>query len=280
MFQNQYMDYKSYRIQCPPELRDIIIAFLGEAPFDTFEETASGLVAYIPAEAATEEVEVQVKALQKQFEFAYEVAVLPAENWNAVWESNFQPIIVGAFCGIRALFHPLITTVKHELIIQPKMAFGTGHHSTTFQMLQLMESIDFRDRTVLDYGCGTGVLAMIAALEFAAKVDAIDYDEWSYYNTIENTVANHIQGIEVLHGTLELVEERQYDIILANITLNVISVSLPALHKMLNMDGVLLCSGFFVEDSAYLIQQAQALGFQIIQQSERNDWACVQFVKA
>lgn len=269
------MEYQAYHIQCTAAFREIILAFLGTLPFDTFEETETGLSAYIPTQSVNPELEESLDNLKEQFNFEYTVEIIPSQNWNAVWESNFEPIVVADFCGIRADFHPTIKGVKHELVIQPKMAFGTGHHATTFQMIEALMSLDCKDKSVLDYGCGTGILAMVAALEGSKSVDAIDIDEWAYQNTIENTVRNKVVGVQPLLGDLSIVQDKQYDLILANITFNVISSSIPTLHNMLPEMGILVCSGFFTADADLLEAQGKALGFSVIGKSEKSRWACL-----
>lgn len=273
------MHYYQYKFYCEQALQEILLAFLGEYPFDTFQEMENHLDAYIPKEQHSEEMEDYLKSLQNQFQFTYERIFLEAKNWNAVWESNFQPIIVGDFCALRADFHAPIKNVAHELIIQPKMAFGTGHHATTFQVLQMMEKLAFEGKTVLDYGSGTGVLAILASKLGAKKIDAIDIDEWSKENSLENAELNMVNNINVMRSDIKGVIDRKYDAILANITFNVISSSLEALYSMLSEGGDLITSGFFPEDAERLKQQAEKLGFQTIQQSEREDWACVYFRK-
>ncbi len=273
------MDYTLYKVICVNEIREILIAFFSEYPFDTFEELEGGLLAYIPTTAETQFVQSSIADLKTQFEFDYDTELIPAQNWNAVWESNFQPIIVDNFCALRADFHPPITSVKHELVIQPKMAFGTGHHATTFQMMQQMQAIDFKHKSVLDYGCGTGVLAILAAKEGAAKVDAIDIDEWAYENTSENASINQARDINILKGDITSVSDQTYDIILANITFNVIFNSLDTLSTMTVNKGLLLASGFFAEDVAALELQAHKNGFKNTKTTHKDKWACVLFEK-
>jgi ribosomal protein L11 methyltransferase len=273
------MDYIQYKVNCAQELTDILIALFGEYPFDTFEEDESGMSAYIPAQEEDEATKNAIQVLQQQFDFQYERIFVPAQNWNEVWESNFEPIVVDNFCGLRAEFHPPISHVKHELLIQPKMAFGTGHHATTYQMIQQMQFIDFTDKRVLDYGCGTGVLAMLAAKEGAGFVEAIDIDEWAYENTLENININNSAAVHVVQGDLALVKDKTYDVVLANITFNVISTSLEALSLMIPSGGWLLTSGFYLGHGKMLMLQATDYGFQAVRESQRNDWACVVFQK-
>ena len=158
------MKYIKYSISSTPELVDIILAFLSELPFDMFEEKAGGLEAFIPESAHSEEIASKVHELSSTFNFQINKEVILPQNWNKEWESNFQPIIVRDFCAIRADFHDAIDDVQHEIIINPKMAFGTGHHATTYMMIEQMRNLDFLDQEVLDYGCGTGILAILTAM--------------------------------------------------------------------------------------------------------------------
>jgi ribosomal protein L11 methyltransferase len=273
------MDYHVYNINCEANLRDILIAFLSIHPFDVFEETDEGLSASLPATVDLDEVEAHLAQLQLQFSFSYNRQFSPAQNWNAVWESNFQPVQVGSFCGIRAEFHEPMPDVQYELVIQPKMSFGTGHHATTFQMVQLMQQIDFRSQSVFDYGCGTGVLAILAAQLGAKTVAGIDIEEWAVENSRENAQRNGVAQIQFEQSDLEHFNGTAYDIILANITLNVISNSLQSLYTRSSENSLLLASGFFDSDVNALAQQAKTIGWQLIQQSEKDKWACVLFQK-
>ncbi|MEM8525951.1 MAG: 50S ribosomal protein L11 methyltransferase [Bacteroidota bacterium] len=273
------MDYYQYRFHCSTELNEILIALLSQFPFDTFQEQEDGLEAYIPADLVESKIEENLSIWQQQFEFQYEKNFVKAQNWNAVWESNFQPIIVDEFCGIRADFHEPIPNVEHELIIQPKMAFGTGHHATTFQVIQMMEHLPLEGRRVFDYGCGTGILAILASKLGASTIDAIDIDEWSKENTEENATLNQVKTVEVWRGDLSTLRDNGYDCILANITFNVISSSLTSLYSKLHLGGYLITSGFFPADAERLKTQAGNLGLRVIRESQKGDWACVCFQK-
>jgi len=273
------MDYYQYHLTCDPSINEILIAFLSEYPFDTFQENDNGLAAYIPVELHNNELDNYLEELKAQFSFTYERIFIKAQNWNAVWESNFQPIIVDTFCGIRADFHAPISDVEHELIIQPKMAFGTGHHATTYQVIQMMQQIDFQGLKVLDYGSGTGILAILASKLGAKQIDAIDIDEWSKDNTLENATLNQVDSINTWRGDLSTVTQRNYDCVLANITFNVISNSLKSLSFMLSKKAHLICSGFFPKDGEQLKIQGQKLGLSVISESVREGWACLLFQK-
>jgi ribosomal protein L11 methyltransferase len=271
------MDYYCYEIQIDEARREIILAFLGELPFDSFEELPQGLNAYIPAAAHTDETETQVAALGEQFAFRYERRFIPAQNWNAVWESNFQPIRIGDFCAVRASFHPSESGVQHEILINPQMAFGTGHHATTYLMMEQMQHEDFDGAAVLDFGCGTGILAILAAKMGAAHIDAVDIEQPAYENTLENAALNGTPQIAAYHGTLETVPLAQYGLILANINRNVILNSLGALYQRLAPNGVLLVSGILLADEQLVLERAARAGFSADLQTRHDEWCCLRF---
>lgn len=273
------MDYYKYEIKVEEEFLELLLAFLSQLPFDTFEETGTGINAYIPAKVTNNALEARLQDLTKQISFNWSKHFIPYQNWNEIWESNFEPIQVGQFCGIRADFHPTFHGVQYEIIINPRMAFGTGHHATTFMMLQMMETAQFQDKKVLDYGCGTGILAIMAAFLGASSIDAIDIEEAAYENTLINVEINKASNIQVFHGTLPQIEGTNYDTILANINRNVILNSLPALYKKLVSGGSLLVSGFVQEDETLLRAEAKKNGFAPDQQLKRADWICLRLIK-
>lgn len=274
------MDYYRYDIKVKEEKSsEVVLAILSQLPFDTFEEHANGIAAYIPATEIDEELELSLNNYSQQFSFSWEKTFIPYQNWNVLWESNFEPIQVEQFCGIRANFHPPFQNVKHEILIQPKMAFGTGHHATTYMMLQMMEKETFQQKKVLDYGCGTGILAIMAAFLGAKAIDAVDIEAAAYENSLENIQINQAPNIQVFHGTLDQIVATNYDCILANINRNVILNSFPALYTKLVPGGSLLVSGFIQEDETLLRTEAQKHGFTTEQQLKRADWICLKLSK-
>lgn len=273
------MDYWKYILRANPETSEILVAYLAEAPFDTFEETESGVNAYLPASAGQTEAERQLTALQQQFDFAWDKSFLPGQNWNEIWESNFPPVVVGDFCAVRADFHEPIRGVRHELIINPKMAFGTGHHETTWQCIAAMEYLPLKGEKIFDFGCGTGVLAILASKLGAAEVEAVDIEEESYRNTLENCAVNEVTNVTARCGTLAAVQGRDFDGILANINRNVILDSLPALSGLLKPGGWLLVSGILIRDEEVVTEAAAKAGFEKKKRTERGNWLCVEFRK-
>lgn len=262
-----------------PETSEILVAYLSDAPFDTFEETEEGLNAYLPAHAGPTEVERQLLDLQKQFDFVWDKTFIPGQNWNEIWESNFPPVIVNDFCAVRADFHEPIPSVKHELVINPKMAFGTGHHETTWQCIAAMEHLPMAGKKILDFGCGTGVLAILASKLGAAEVEAVDIEEESYRNTLENSEVNGVKNVTARCGTLAAVQGRDFDGILANINRNVILESLPDLAGLLKPGGWLLVSGILLQDEEVVTEAAANAGFEKKKKTERGNWLCLEFWK-
>lgn len=273
------MDYWKYILRANPETSEILVAYLAEAPFDTFEETETGLNAYLPAHAGQSEAESHLETLQQQFDFVWDKAFIPGQNWNEIWESNFHPVIVGDFCAVRADFHEPIQGVKHELVINPKMAFGTGHHETTWQCIAAMEHLPMEGNKVLDFGCGTGVLAILASKLGAATIEAVDIEEESYRNTLENCAVNNVANVTARCGTLAAVQGSDFDGILANINRNVILDSLPELARLTKPGGWLLVSGILLQDEDVVTAAAAEAGFARKKKTERGNWLCMKFVK-
>lgn len=258
--------------QYSEEKNEIIMAVLSDLPFDTFEETTTGVKAFMPENDWNESIEQQITALSEEFDFSFEKTFIPYQNWNVIWESNFQPIKVDDFVGLRADFHPPTEGVTFDLVINPKMAFGTGHHETTYMVMQLMRDVDFLEKKVLDYGCGTGILAILASKLGATDIEAVDIEEPSYENTIENCGINDVHNIKTFCGTLDVIPSSDFDIILANINRNVILYSLPDLKKRLNKGGILLISGFLKQDEQILLDATAKEGFQHIETKQRGNW--------
>lgn len=264
-----------YNISVKEALKEILTAFLGELPFHSFEENETGLIAYLTQGSDEVAVEKSLNKLQEQFDFTFEKEIIEYKNWNSIWESNFQPVLVDAYCGIRADFHPPFKNVKYEIVIQPKMAFGTGHHATTFMMMKMMENLQLKDAEVFDYGCGTGILAILASMEKAQFIDAVDIEEESYENTLENAQINHCNNLNVFHGILTSVPEKKYDVVLANINRNVILDSLAPLYKRLKKNGTLLVSGILHKDEELVKETAASCGFVYQDGIQRGDWSCL-----
>ncbi|MES2513323.1 MAG: 50S ribosomal protein L11 methyltransferase [Bacteroidota bacterium] len=274
------MDYIQYAFTVsPPEPgSDILIALLADLGFESFTQNDTGLDAYIQEELDNEHL---VKELSfDDFVFSYIRTAIPKTNWNEEWEKSFNPVYVDDLVCIRAHFHPASENVKHDIIITPKMSFGTGHHDTTWLVSKTMFSLSFKESTVLDMGCGTGILAILSKQLGAAKVSGIDIDEWSIENSIENAGINNASDIEFKKGDASLLPAQEtYDVILANINKNVLKKDLPAYYTCLKKEGYLLLSGFFTTDVEELKQLATGIGFSFDESYHKNEWAVIKLKK-
>ena len=269
------MDYYKYRIQNDATQTETLIALLSTLPFESFEETETGFNAYIPAEQADRISEQQIQQLVQNIDFQMNKEYMPYQNWNNIWESNFQAIQIGNFCCIRAPFHEKDESVRFDIEIEPKMAFGTGHHETTFMVSEAIQDINFDGKKVLDYGCGTGILAILASKMGAAHIDAVDIEWPSYENTIENAENNDVSNIKTVHGTLNDIHDKNYDIILANINRNVILKSLETLYQKMSDKSLLLISGFLEKDKSLMEQAVRDNNFHVKLVKQKNDWLCM-----
>ncbi len=260
--------------------RDLLINALSEMAFDTFEDTDQGFKAYIPEpELDHEKLDNLARDFADMFTFSYTLNKIPHQNWNQVWESNFEPIQVGGKCYIRATFHEPHPEFEHEIVIDPKMAFGTGHHQTTALMMEFMLETDFSDKRVLDMGCGTGILAILASKLGAKDVLAIDYDEVCYSSTIENSELNNISNIKALMGSKEVIPDRKFDVILANINRNILIDQLDTYSNVASPGSYLFLSGFYEDpDLSILKEKCRSLGFNYLNHKELNNWVAAKFI--
>ncbi|MEN0056699.1 MAG: 50S ribosomal protein L11 methyltransferase [Mucilaginibacter sp.] len=261
--------------------QDLLINALGEIGFDTFEELEFGFKAYIPTDDFDEEkLKEQLLPYEDMFTFSYEITLIPQKNWNEVWESNFEPIEIGNKVYVRATFHSAKPDFPYEIVIDPKMAFGTGHHQTTAMMLELILENTFEDKKVLDMGCGTGILAIMAAKLNAAEITAIDYDPVCFDSTIENAALNNINNITALCGSKEAIPDEQYDIILANINRNILLDQMARYAEALKPEGEIYFSGFYESpDLEIITDEARKYGLKYITHKKTNDWVAAKFIK-
>ncbi|HEY5966464.1 MAG TPA: 50S ribosomal protein L11 methyltransferase [Chitinophagaceae bacterium] len=268
------MDYiKITFADLQPEQKEILIAQLADAGYEGFEEKDTGLDAFIKSKSFDT---IVLKEISFKYQTPYTKEKIAETNWNQVWESNFEPVIVNDYVGIRADFHKPITNTKFEIVITPKMSFGTGHHATTYMMIELMKEIDLKGRLVLDFGTGTGVLAILAEKEGAKNIDAIDNDDWSIANAGENFEKNNCTKIN-LRKASNAASEIKFDIILANINKNVIIENLALLSEQLNNGGQVLLSGLLKEDKAEILSIATELRLKLKKELIRNNWIALQF---
>ncbi|MBL6657206.1 MAG: 50S ribosomal protein L11 methyltransferase [Flavobacteriales bacterium] len=255
---------------------EILIAYLSELNFESFEETSEGIIGYIlENEFSKDDIQEICEKLDCAISFDYKT--VGQENWNSKWESSFNPIVIDDFCGIRADFHSQIE-VENEIIITPKMSFGTGHHSTTKGMIKAMRHINFESKNVLDMGCGTAVLAILAEKLNAHSVQAIDIEEWAYKNAIENTQKNECNNITVLFGGSEKIKG-DFDIILANINRNILLSDMSIYASHLKADGLILFSGFYEKDLDIIKDEATIHKLDYIEHFTIKDWVITTFRK-
>jgi len=279
------MDYIELKIEVEPlsqEASDIIVAQLAEMGFESFADNETGLCAYIKAPDYTLEKESMLKELflPEGVKIKYQIDRIKGENWNAKWESDFEPIVVNGRCLVRASFHRGMPDIEYDIIIDPKMSFGTGHHQTTHLMIEAILNDDFANKTVLDMGCGTAVLAILAEMRGAKAVTAIDNDEWAYNNSLENIEVNKCKCIEAICGDAKQIEGKQFDTILANINLNILLNDIPHYVKSLNPKGKLILSGILKSNIEAIQKKATEFGLSHLNTATRDEWVMISFQKS
>ncbi len=275
------MDYVEVYFRVHPLMpgREILVAQLAELDYESFADEANGLKAYVPFDAFRDASLRELPIIKADWcTISYDWKKIKRQNWNKIWEDNFEPIQVGGRCLIRAPFHQAAKEGMEEVIIEPKMAFGTGHHATTWQMVNQMLDMELQGKQVLDMGSGTGVLAILAEKKGAEKVLAVDMDEWACTNTIKNLQHNNCVRIEVEKGGSDQLAGRAFDVILANINKNVLLANMSDFIHALKTNGILLLSGFFNVDCAAVKAAAEAGGLHFINRTEKEHWAtlCMQ----
>ena len=276
------MQYIELRVSVHPKdpWSDMIMTELADIGFDSFEENESGFMAYIPENLYLKDLpERIVEHYSKKARIVLREKILPAQNWNEEWEKNFQPVEIGNKLYIRAEFHPEKKGFEHEIIIQPKMSFGTGHHETTYLVSELMLDMDFKAQKVLDMGTGTGLLAILAMKLGAKNVKAVDIDEWSVTNSQENVERNGFSKIEVVQGGIETINGEKYDTILANINRNVLLDMAQDFAEALKPGGEIILSGFYLEDYLLILDGFAKHGFEPGLQRSKNNWMACRFKK-
>lgn len=271
------MDYILINVNCDSPFRDILIAEMGELGFDSFVNTEPGFEAYISEELFNHPaLQTLFNNYRNQTRIWYELKKIPKVNWNEEWEKNYDPIEVDDKIYVRATFHEPRPEFEHEIVINPQMSFGTGHHETTHQILALQMGVDFKGKTVLDVGSGTGILAIMALRLGAKSAAATDIDDWCIENTLENFGLNNFTADFVKKGTIEELNfEHTYDIILANINKNVLINEVPTYTQILKNGGTLFLSGFFEQDKSQIIELTNSLGFKEIKSTEKRGWVAV-----
>lgn len=258
--------------------REILIAELSLIGFESFKNIKEGVCAYIPKNSFNKHQLNDINILKNDdFNIDYTISTIKDQNWNEVWESNFEPIYVNNNCVIKAPFHKT-ETLEYTITINPQMSFGTGHHETTYLMVEKLLKMDLKEKNILDMGSGTGVLAILCSLKKANYIDAIDVDDWAYNNALENCKLNESNNISVYLGDANDIKNK-YDLILANINRNVLIQDMDKYYKALNSNSKLLLSGFFDSDKNILVEKANSLGLKYISEKTRNNWMMLEFSK-
>jgi ribosomal protein L11 methyltransferase len=277
------MNYTQISFKLNPdsqENREILVALLSDLAFESFDETEEQVLGYVPGESFNfNEMYEIISTLP--FSVQTENEMIPDKNWNEVWEKNyFKPLLIGNRCLVRAPFHTDYKPAEFELVIEPKMAFGTGNHETTTLVAEQILNMDLNGKTVLDMGCGTGILGMLASLKGAKSVTAIDIDSWSFESTVENARLNNILNLEAKLGDAGFLGNESYEIIFANIHKNVIISDLPVYESVLQPGGHLYLSGFYTQDMPDVKAKAGSLGLLETGFHEKNNWVVYAFRKS
>lgn len=277
------MEYLCFTFKVEPAEpgSEILAAALSEGNFESFEFNRSGFNAYVKKNEFNDEVIENLKEQFPDIGFSYSLEEMKKQNWNKEWEKNFVPVLVDDLCRIRASFHEPTTPPVMDVLIEPKMSFGTGHHQTTWLMSRALFSLGIKNKSVLDIGCGTGVLAIIAKKLDSQYVIGIDIDEWSVENSRENRKANGFkkEDIDFYQGTINSIEKDTFDVILANINKNILTKEISKYFAHMNVGGKLLISGFFETDCKELISAAEKTGLKNTGKETRNEWALLIFEK-
>ena len=273
---NIYIEY-NFTFSPKEPISEILIAELGNVGFESFVETENGVTAYIQKTDWNAEILADVFVLNSdEFSIEYNLNEVPQTNWNAEWEKNFEPIQVDDLVSIRAPFHEN-PNLKYDIVIEPKMSFGTGHHETTHMMVQHLLQLDLENKKVLDMGCGTGILAIFAEMKGAKPLDAIDIDNWCYENSVENVTRNNCENISVYEGDATLLVDKKYDVIIANINRNILLTDMKVYTNCLQEGGVLLLSGFYEQDIPVIDAEVIKYGLKLEKFIQRNNWVALKY---
>jgi len=275
---NIYISY-TFKVSPKEPATEILIAELGEVGFESFVENEEGVEAFIQKTDWNAQVLDDIYVLKSgEFQISFEMREIEQTNWNIEWEKNFNPIQVDGLVSIRAPFHEN-PNLKYDIVIEPKMSFGTGHHETTHMMVQHLLDLDVAGKKVLDMGCGTGILAIFAEMKGAKPIDAIDIDNWCYQNSLENVERNNCKHIAVYEGDASLLKNKKYEVIIANINRNILLNDMHIYVDCLDENGVILLSGFYKEDIPVIDAEVSKYGLKLDKQIERNNWVSLKYVK-
>lgn len=278
----KYLEFIFHTTPCTETVNDVLSAVLGEVGFESFVEQPDGIAAYIQKdlynESSLKEAIADFPLSDTQMEYTYREA--EDKDWNEEWEKNFfQPIVIGDRCCIHSTFHKDTPKTEYEILINPQMAFGTGHHETTSSIISELLDADLKDKSVLDMGCGTSILAILASMRGANPVTAIDIDDWCVNNSKDNIILNQINNITVELGDASLLKGRKpFDVIIANINRNILLADMPQYAACMHAGSELYMSGFYVQDIPVIREKAENLGMKFIHYREKNNWAAVKFI--
>jgi ribosomal protein L11 methyltransferase len=260
--------------------QEIVIAQMADLGFESFSESESGIQGFIREDDYVEEPIIQyLNKVSNEHGLQYSVRKIPAQNWNALWESEYEPVTISGRCRVRAPFHAADPGMQYEIVIEPRMSFGTAHHETTSLMLKLLMLEEVQGKRLLDMGCGTAVLAILADKMHAAEVIAIDNDEWAYSNSIDNLEKNSTSVVTVIQGEAGSIPMPHYDIIIANINRNVLLNDIPIYAGFLKQNGTLLMSGFYEQDLDMIKAAASQSGLEYVSHQADNQWVGAKFKK-
>jgi ribosomal protein L11 methyltransferase len=275
---NIYIEY-TFKVAPKEPATEILIAELGSVGFESFVENDNGVVAFIQQQDWSENLLDDIFILKSsEFKISFTYKEIAQENWNEEWEKNFTPIQVDDKVSIRAPFHEN-PNLPYDIVIEPKMSFGTGHHETTHMMVQHLLELNVENKKVLDMGCGTGILAIFAEMKGAKPIDAIDIDNWCYLNSLENVERNNCKSISVYEGDASLLVNKKYDIVIANINRNILLTDLKTYVNCLNEKGIVLLSGFYEEDIPIIDAEARKYDLTLDTVIKRNNWVAVKYLK-
>ena len=276
---NIYIEY-IFEVEPKEPATEILIAELGFASFESFVENENGVTAYIQKEDWNSEILEHITILNSdEFSISFSKKEIEQTNWNSEWEKNFEAIQVDDLVSIRAPFHD-DKKLQYDIVIEPKMSFGTGHHETTHMMIQHLLTLDLENKATLDMGCGTGILAIFAEMKGAKPLDGIDIDHWCYLNSIENAERNNCKHISFYEGDASLLKDQKYDVIIANINRNILLADMKTYTNCLLENGVLLLSGFYKEDIPTIDAEVSKYGLQLQNTIERNNWVSLKYFKS
>lgn len=271
--------YNALNIEIDQAQYELVSAWLSQLPFESFYEDDDKLVAYyIKEQISDQDIKDCIASMSHLGDANYDIETIENKNWNAEWESSFQPVNIENQICIRADFHPKEEGIKHDIIINPKMAFGTAHHETTYMMMQEMLPLEMENKKIWDYGCGTSILAILAAQKGATTIVANDYDVNSVENSKENFKLNNLEDIDVRHGEIDVIEENDFDIILANINRKVLTDTAESMSAKLRENGTLLMSGILESDKELIVTTYQGL-LTLVSVQQKGEWLCFKWTK-